>query len=95
VPDPEFPNRPTHDDFYALALAVQDNDAQADLGADVADIIGRYVDPESLLYMAFQRALRAVPAGSSRSAFIVGQSIWIDAFLAGVNFQKRKDELNG
>ena len=84
----DFPNRPDHPDFWLMAECVQDVDAAADDGIAMERIIGN-VDIHSLAYMASQRALRM----DASVVPVVAVSIaagWVDGFLAGVNFQKRK-----
>jgi hypothetical protein len=82
-----FPNRPDHPDFWLMAECVQDLDAAADDGVSYERIIGP-VDIRSLTYMATQRALRInVPGGLTLAYAGAG---WIDGFMAGVNFQKRR-----
>jgi hypothetical protein len=83
-----FPNRPDHPDFWLMAECVQDVDAAADDGIAMERIIGK-VDMRSLAYMASQRALRIKipPGGLTVAAAGAG---WIDGFMAGVNFQKRR-----
>jgi len=71
-----------------MAECVQDVDAAADDGIAMERIIGK-VDMRSLAYMASQRALRmkAIPLGMQTAAVGAG---WLDGFMAGVNFQKRR-----
>lgn len=84
----EFPNRPTHDDFWLLCEIVQDYDSAADDGATVEQLVNPVVDLESLLYTAEQRALRASKA--LRDPFLALQAMWLDAFIVGALYQKRK-----
>ncbi len=86
---PDFPNRPDHPDFWLMAEIVQDLDAAADDGLSMQRIIGP-VDAKSLAYMAGQRGLRAkgLIAFDPRAAL---GAAWLDGFMAGVNFQKRKN----
>lgn len=83
--------RPDHPDFWLMAECVQDVDAAADDGVAIERIIGK-VDMKSLAYMASQRALRMGTATRHPTA-AVGAG-WIDGFMAGVNFQKRKSSQN-
>lgn len=89
--DPQFPNRPDHPDFWMISQALIDTDAQAEGKQETfADLVGRYVDPESLTYAATQRALRMTgPAGdpAMRRAFA---TLWMDAFVAGCRFSGLK-----
>ncbi len=88
-----FPRRPDHDDFWLMAAIIQDLDAAADDGVALERIAGD-IDLDSLLYMAEQRALRGAQAalGGRRDAdletWLAGA--WVDAFKAGMEFQKRR-----
>jgi hypothetical protein len=88
-----FPNRPDHPDFWLMAECVQDVDAAADDGLAMERIVGK-VDMHSLAYMASQRVLRiagritGLASGERKAAL---GATWIDGFMAGVNFQKRRD----
>jgi hypothetical protein len=86
APDPDFPDRPDHPDFWLLARAVQDLDAQPGAGQPTLDIVARYVNPESAVYMAMQRALRALALpgapGRERTA-----AVWLDGLLTGMIVQ--------
>jgi hypothetical protein len=83
-----FPNRPDHPDFWLMAECVQDVDAAADDGIAMERIIGK-VDMNSLAYMASQRALRLGRGVDPRVTAAIGAG-WLDGFMAGVNFQKRR-----
>jgi hypothetical protein len=83
--------RPDHDDFWLMAEVVQDLDSAADDGTAMERIIGR-IDLESLAYVASQRILR-IPGATLADAATLGAQ-WIDGFMAGVNFNKRKTERN-
>jgi len=91
-----FPNRPDHPDFWLMAECVQDVDTAADDGLAMERIIGK-VDMKSLAYMASQRALRMKvaqsPVGFPMQTAAIGAG-WIDGFMAGVNFQKRRSSQN-
>lgn len=88
--DPRFPLRPEHNDLWLMSQALIDTDAQADTGQPIDDIVGRYVDLESLAYMAEQRALRALGPGAPEKLSTLLAATWMDAFLAGVQFQNLK-----
>lgn len=84
------PNRPNHDDFWLMSAIVQDIDAASeDVGFERT--IGN-VDPESLCYVAEQRALRVRLAQQIRSQGEVEAlaAAWIDGFVAGREFNRRK-----
>jgi hypothetical protein len=86
-----FPGRPDHPDFWLLSQAVLDQDAQADSGQPVQDMLARRIDPDAAVYMAgqralrLQRALRIDPASQPQLA-----AAWIDGLLAGMAFQYLK-----
>ena len=81
-------SRPDHDDFWLLAEVVQDLDAAADDGIAIERIIGQ-IDLDSLAYTAYQRVMRAAQVPSSPETL---GATWVDGFMAGVNFQKRKTD---
>ena len=85
----EFPGRPEHPDFRLIAQAVQDLDAQADSGQPVQDILGRHIDPDSAVYMARQRAIRAMLQRAKVREGLLGVP-WLDGFLAGMIVQHLK-----
>jgi hypothetical protein len=91
----DFPNRPDHPDFWLMAECVQDVDAAADDGIALERIIGK-VDMESLAYVASLRALRMKfrPGDPRAGTTAAIGAVWIDGFIAGVNFQKRRSLQN-
>lgn len=88
----DFPDRPDHPDFWLLSEALIGQDAQVETGQSVPDVIGRYADVASLMYVAEQRALRMVPgSGPAAEALRLRfTAVWLDAFVAGVQFQNLK-----
>lgn len=91
-----FPNRPDHADFWLLAEIVQDFDSAADDGTKFDRLVAPIVDIPSLTYVAEQRALRMQMADnplivqSAQTRMIKLQAAWIDGFVAGASFHKRK-----
>lgn len=86
----QFPERPDHPDFWMMSQIITDQDNRATSHADSFEsLIAEVVDVQSLIYMASQRALRAriLTTGSFEEKMI---SMWIDAFVAGVEFAKTK-----
>lgn len=83
----DFPNRPTHPDYWLMAEVVQDLDAAAEDGMSADRIVGD-LDMASVAYMASQRVLRAqnLLKGSAMAP------LWFDAFVIGVMYQRRKDQ---
>lgn len=84
--DPQFPDRPDHADFWALAAVLQDFDSAADDGTSFARLASPVIDPESLVYMASQRAMRAAELTDG----VQLKAAWMDGFMAGALFQKRR-----
>lgn len=89
---PQF-NRPEHDDFWLLSQIIIDNDNAMETGTVLMeDKLAQVVDPDSVTYMARQRALRVVgPYATTREQAKIA-AIWLDAFMAGAAFQAKKNE---
>jgi hypothetical protein len=88
--------RPDHDDFWLMAEVVQDLDAAADDGVAMERIIGK-IDIESLAYIASQRISRlpdiwGTPASQQVQQAAALGGAWVDGFMAGINFNKRRTE---
>jgi hypothetical protein len=83
-PDPAFPDRPHTLDFARLSSAVSHNDAVADM-LDVGAVID--CDMDSLLYLARQRA--GMSFGGPQMVKAAHLAIYLDAFSAGVEFERR------
>lgn len=81
------PGRPDHPDFWLISEALIELDTQADQGASFEDIVGRLVDPESVLYAAVQRAIWRKNIGGGSSI-----SLWMDGFVTGVRYQHKRQE---
>lgn len=87
---PRF-NRPDHEDFWLLSQVVIDNDTVADNETmPFEDRIGQVIDPESLTYMARQRALRVTGPFATTRDQAKFAAIYMDAFMAGATFQAEK-----
>lgn len=84
-----FPNRPDHPDFWLMSAVMQDLDAAADDKIAIDRIIGNTVDLPSLEYMSVYRVANGLPMMKVNPLAVMGAS-WIDGFMAGLNFQKRK-----
>lgn len=81
-------NRPDHPDFWLLSRLIIDQDNVAEGATPPEDQFGRVVDPESITYMAHQRALRAagmlgLPAVHTSALM----AVWLDAFMLGAAYQ--------
>lgn len=89
----DFPGRPNHPDFWVLVDVVLQQDGKTedptfDMGAHLATVI----DPKSLMYVAEQRSARLVNQPMTRNVppeVTIGAA-WLDAFMAGVMYAKRK-----
>ena len=87
-------SRPDHADFWLISEALIDQDAQADSGQSVMDILGRMIHPDSVIYAADQRALRVtlllpgIALNDVTAATLRG--LWVDGFLAGMQVQAKK-----
>jgi hypothetical protein len=81
--------RPDHPDFWLLSQAILDLDAQADAGQKVNDLVGRFIDPESVIYAALQRGLRGemIWRGRRVSREMIG-AVWLEAFTVGMMVQQ-------
>lgn len=76
-------DRPQHPDFKVLAAAVRANDAKAEGGQDMEKIIAEVADPDSVMYVGFQRAIRMEKLGASVPRTDSLASMWADGLLAG------------
>lgn len=98
-----FPGRPDHPDFWLLAQIIQDADAVADNATQpFEDQTGAVVDPESLRYMAMQRAMRGemfieslrwvrnLTKQQRDMLTLWVASTWMDGFYMGTRYQLRK-----
>jgi len=91
-----FFNRPDHDDFWILSEIIIDSDEVA-TQQSLMDAIDGYIDLDSLVYMAQQRALRALRVETEqeliegKEAIAVLASVWMDAFVTGIRYEKKKN----
>lgn len=93
APDPRFPDRPDHPDFWRLSRAVIANDTLADKGMPIeAILVSRGLDNiESLRYMAEQRVLRAFGHNFiSTDAKALMVSLYMDAFAAALGYVQER-----
>lgn len=91
------PGRPDHPDFWKLSgvLLLLDGRMEsvkslpkADQEAVFVDTITEIVDLESIVYVAQQRAVRVLPPDADLRTTAVVTSIYIDAFIAGANYER-------
>jgi hypothetical protein len=88
--------RPDHPDFWALSAIVMSNDAVAvdEMNHDEEALFQKLaeISDEVLMYMAMQRAMRAMQHFGSGPVPILLMSVWTDGFTAGVQWAKREKE---
>lgn len=85
----KFPNRPKHKDFWNLSEIVLQQDGKTeDADFDFEAYISEVIDPDTVTYMAMQRAMRV----GDTSQVTSHAAIFLDAFMLGIKWQQRKDE---
>lgn len=97
--DKMYPNRPDHHDYWRLSELVLQVDAQAtEDGRRLDNIVAEIIDPESLAYTAFQRAIRVLGVNTrGQVAARMGDiaklaTVYHEGFILGARFEsKRKD----
>lgn len=82
-PDPQFPDRPDHPDFWAMSQAARDGDDEAEGGTELPDIIAQFADTPSVLYLARHRAIRLTGLGAGPLQPRL-EAAWIDGILIGL-----------
>lgn len=106
APDPAFPDRPDHPDFWTMVEAVGEMDGIADNmdpeleGLGPLEVVTRKIglDIDSMYYMAQQRALRAanlfgMPEDKDELQRFMTAS-WVDGFVMGM-LSEQKRNING
>jgi len=92
--DPRFPDRPQHEDFWAMSEIARHNDSLVDeKHLDLEDIlILAGIDPASLDYTARQRVARgmaAVQVFDPDAPRRLGHASFLDGFLIGYRLAQR------
>lgn len=90
--DDEFghvPGRPTHPDMARLSAIIRHNDALSERPLfQMALFVAQYADPETVFYIAKQRALRAEAAMEAQDREVdLGQGLmamWLDGLMLGL-----------
>lgn len=82
-PDPRFPTRPQHPDFWLLSQVVIDNDDN--WTGRFEERLAQYIDPESLFYLVTQRAQHT--SGDPATLTKVAGAM-IDAFILGCGYTR-------
>ena len=83
-PDPRFPNRPTHPDFFLLSNVMQGMDLRSGAGASMEEVIE--VDGASLVYaiksrlQVLHQVARQIQIDEDTIA------VYVDAFTLGKKF---------
>lgn len=96
--DPRYPKRPNHPDFWLISEVLVSQDASADQRVEpFEDMVGRFVDIDSLQYaaeeqthMMVQRADRGKLVYTASEVKLRMVSIFMGAFVHGIRFQIRK-----
>jgi hypothetical protein len=94
----QFPNRPEHPDFWRLVDVINYLDGEtSEGGRPLEAITDEYVDTESMVYLAKQRALRAITQliglghFSDEGRVIIEMALTsaeMDGFVAGARFER-------
>ncbi len=88
--------RPDHPDFWKMSQIIIDCDAQAEeQGLD--EVLDGYVDKDALVYMANQRAYRALNIqreselqdAATRESVSIIAAMWMDAFIVGAKYERK------
>lgn len=91
--DPRYPTRPNTETFWRISKIVSEHDRRIDEDkAMPSEVVASLdLDPGSVKYVASQRILRAIgvnPPRDETSLAALIQAVWVDAFAAGVAFEK-------
>lgn len=92
-PDPNFPDRPDHPDFWEMVDAVQEMDNLADSGEGSIQAFFEVMgfDADSLAYMARQRGLRAVRVFPDSGDQVRGMGAsWMDGFMTAMVMMRHR-----
>lgn len=89
-PDPQFPDRPTHQDFIDLSNVVQGHDARS-ATAGPFEIAG--VDSDSFIYMVEQRLgiYSQLSPGRINPKDPILLALYLDAFALGKAFAEHRN----
>jgi hypothetical protein len=96
-PDPRFPDRPNHPDFWLLSeIAIEHDNLAREL--DLAGLFDGVCDLKSLEYLCWQRSAMVVrkllgvhlPADGVHRIHIALSAAMLDAFYQGFEFARRK-----
>lgn len=90
--DERFPDRPQHPDFWRMVDATLEGDAESQV--DFTAFLRRFVDHDSLVYLAQQRVLRAlqtleVESDLHDTMLVVMMATWMDGWIVGCGYEKR------
>jgi hypothetical protein len=94
--DPDYPDRPQHEDFWKMSEIIRRTDALADQTEDVniLDLLTMAgIDVDSVQYMARQRVARAIsripPPADEVERRAEDYAAWMDGFLLGYQLAKK------
>lgn len=92
-PSADFPNRPDHPDFRRLAAIARALDSRAEEeGFDLREHLAQYLDPESVLYVAQQRALRI---HTDADVLAARWAAWLDGLVMGMEMAREARVFDG
>lgn len=84
------PDRPTHPDMAKLSNVVLRHDGNTeDPDFSVPDYFGTTVDPDVLVYMAKQRALRMIGPDAPVEVLARVATMFTDGFMIGAHWAER------
>lgn len=87
-PDPAFPERPVHEDFWKLSEAAIENDNLGGRdGKGFRKRVEHFVDQESLDYLVWQRAGVLTEDPRLRASFAAAM---VDGFTLGCSYMEKK-----
>lgn len=100
MPDPSFPLRPDHPDFWAMSEIILDFDHMAAADQDTAferTVSEAGIDMGSLIYMAMQRSMRVLGADTPEKIVHHHQllmkmtTLYAEAVVVGTHLKERRN----
>ena len=91
--------RPDNPDFWKMSQIIIDCDAQAE-EQGLEPVLDGYVDKDALVYMANQRAYRALNIQresdlqdeATRESVSIIAAMWMDAFIVGAKYERKTQD---
>lgn len=97
--DPRFPDRPQSPDYWRISEVVMQQDGRAtEGGEEMPQVIADIVDERAVTYMAIDRARMVQQGSGMRENPVLTQmfaALWVDAFTAGIRFEKAGGHRHG